>query len=262
MYQRFSKPDLYCARTGRLDAFVHERAISGAPAFMRGVRVLFASDTHVLPRTSDAEIDALVARMAALAPDIALLGGDYSDTAEGAVRLFDALKGLRPPLGMFGVIGNNDAEAWDSARELRRAMAKAGVRLLVNQSERLRVNGGTLYVGGVDEHRYGAPHYDGLYPVAPSPDAYRVLLSHYPCRPARAPDLMLSGHTHGGQFNALGLTPFFVGFERLSRRPRSMAIAGLCDIGDMKLLVSKGIGASRLQLRVGVRPEVELLTFA
>ncbi len=262
MYQHFSPPDLYCARAGRLDAFVHERAISGAPAFMHGLRALFASDIHVLPRTRDAEIGALVARMAALEPDIALLGGDYSDTAEDALRLFEALTELRAPLGTYGVIGNNDAEAWPSARELRRAMARAGCRLLSNQSERLRVNGGTLYIGGVDEHRYGAPHYEGLYPVAPSPLAYRVLLSHYPCRPALAPDLMLSGHTHGGQFNVLGLTPFVIGFERLSRRPRSIAIAGLMDVGNMKLLVSKGVGASRVQLRVGVRPEIELLTFA
>ncbi len=261
MYQLFTRPDLYCARTGHLYACVHERAIDGAPAFMRGLRILFAADFHVLPRAGDAEIDALMARMAALKPDIVLLGGDYSDAAEGALRLFEALTGLRAPLGVYGVIGNNDAEAWTSARELRRAMARAGCRLLVNQSVKLRLNGGTLYIGGVDEHRYGAPHYEGLYPEAPSPDAYRVLLSHYPCRPALSPDLMLSGHTHGGQFNVLGLTPFLIGFERLSRRPRSIAISGLLNIGNMKLLVSKGIGASRVQLRVGVRPEIDLLTF-
>ena len=262
MYRRFSRPDWYCARAGRLDASVHARVVTGAPAFMRGLRLLFASDTHVLSRTTDAEIDAFVALMAAQMADIVLLGGDYSDTAEGAVRLFEAMKALRAPLGIYGVIGNNDAEAWDSVRELRRAMAKGGCKLLVNQSKALRINGGALYIGGVDEHRYGKPHCEGLYPAAPSPVAYRVLLSHYPCRPALTPDLMLSGHTHGGQFNALGLTPFAIGFERISRKPKSMAVAGLMDVGDMKLLVSKGVGASRIQLRVGVRPEIDLLTFA
>ena len=61
---------------------------------------------------------------------------------------------------------------------------------------------------------------------------------------------------------AFGVTPYAIGFERLTKpHIHSLAISGLHDLGDMKLLVSKGIGASRLQLRVGVRPEINLLLF-
>ena len=92
---------------------------------------------------------------------------------------------------------------------------------------------------------------------------FRVLMLHEPCAVRPAPDLTLSGHTHGGQFNCLGFTPYSIGFERLfGRRIRPVAVAGLSEQPDgSKLLVSKGIGASRIPLRVGVRPEIELIGF-
>ena len=264
MYQRFTRPDLYAARSGRLDAVVTENRIDGAPPFMKGLRALFVSDVHVLDRTLDREIAALAAKIAALAPELLLLGGDYSDTARNAARLFRALEGLTPPpLGAFAVLGNNDAEAWaGNRRALRRALERMNCRLLVNESARLSRGGGRLWIAGVDEHLYGAPDARGLYPARPGQDRYRLLLSHYP-RPAQpAPDLMLSGHTHGGQFNLLGVTPFTVGFERL-KPPRlpALAVAGLRQAAGCRLLVSKGIGASRIQLRLGVRPEINLLEF-
>ena len=79
---------------------------------------------------------------------------------------------------------------------------------------------------------------------------------------ATAADLVLCGHTHGGQFNALGLTPYSIGFERLyGRRIAPLGVAGWQDADGARLLVSKGIGASRIPLRIGVRPEIELLCF-
>ena len=124
------------------------------------------------------------------------------------------------------------------------------------------MNGGRLVIGGVDERKYGAPQYAGLFPAAASGSVYRILLSHFPCAPDAKCDLMLSGHTHGGQFNLLGVTPYTVGFERVF--PQNMAVlasAGLFETGGMKLLVSKGVGASRIPWRVGVRPEIDLIVF-
>ncbi|MCQ2437587.1 MAG: hypothetical protein MJ099_04250, partial [Clostridia bacterium] len=94
-------------------------------------------------------------------------------------------------------------------------------------------------------------------------DDFSVLLSHYPILPKHcSPNLMLSGHTHGGQFNCLGLTPYSIGFEQLGKK-RHLAparIAGLAEMGETTLLVSKGLGMSRIPLRVCVRREVHLIT--
>ena len=262
MYQHFPRPDLYVGRCGSLEAALTEHRIPGAPEFMRGLSALFIADTHVLRRTTAAQLDAFAERIAGIAPELLLLGGDYSDDAEGAARLFDALAGLTFPLGAFGVVGNNDSEAWAGCLyKLRKRMARADCRLLVNESARLKRRGGTLWIAGVDDHRHGNPVAAGLYPARPRDDIYRILLSHFPILPDIKPDLMLSGHTHGGQFNLLGLTPFAIGFERLKPRLPSVAISGLFGIDGMKLLVSKGVGASRIQLRVGARPEINLLRF-
>ena len=261
MYQFFSRPDRYIAWCGDLRCTVVERRIPGAPAFLRGLRVLFVSDVHVRPRTTDSQIADFAGRLAALKPDLALWGGDYADRAAPAVRLFERLHALKPPLGSFGVLGNNDTEAWPDIDRLREVMARAGIRLLVNEFQPIALDGGTLIVAGIHDYRHGDPDAAGLYP-GPKRDRYRILLSHYPILPDPRPDLMLSGHTHGGQFNLLGFTPFTIGFERIfASRRASRYIAGLHRDGDAQVLVSKGIGASRLPLRIGVRPEVELLAF-
>jgi len=263
LIQRFSKPDLYIRRCGHLDATVTEHRIGGVPAFMRGLRALFVSDLHVRPNTTQAELDTLVDRIAGASPQLLLLGGDYSDFAEDCVRFFRTLCRLSFPLGAYGVLGNNDAEAWEGKlRALRKIMSQAGCRLLINASVDIPLGGGKLCVGGIDEYRYGNAHTNRLWSDEGNGNRYRILLSHYPVLPKEQPDLMLCGHTHGGQFNLLGLTPFAIGFERFGRpRRASAAISGLHDVRGMKLLVSKGVGASRLQLRVGVRPEIDLLLF-
>lgn len=224
--------------------------------------MLLATDLHAAPRTTRADMDALARRIAAARPDIILLGGDYADAPGPALRLFECLAGLSAPLGRFAVLGNNDREAFPDVDALRRATSAAGFRLLVNEAVSLRLNGGRLIVAGLDEYRHGHPDPAGLYPPHAAPNLYRVLLSHYPRAVDPMPDLMLSGHTHGGQFNLLGVTPYTVGFERiLGRRRASRFIAGMHDCRGGQALVSKGVGASRIPLRVGVRPEIDLLVF-
>ena len=229
---------------------------------MRGLRAVFVTDVHARLRTTRADIDSLADRILGTKPDIVLLGGDYADTAEPSRRLFDGLRRVTAPLGLYGVAGNNDREAFPDIEVLRRVMSGAGVVPLINEAVTLRLGGGRLIIAGLDEYKHGAPDPSGLYPEAPRPDRFRLLLSHFPVCVTPAPDLMLSGHTHGGQFNLLGITPYTVGFERVfhpSRAPEF--ISGLHDADGGRVFVSKGIGASRLQLRVCVRPEIDLLVF-
>ena len=260
--QFFSRPDTYIGPCGDLRCTVSECRIPGAPAFMRGLRALFITDVHALPRTTASQIEALAARAADARADILLLGGDYADQAEPCKRLFEGLKRLGAPMGIYGVVGNNDREAFEDIGALRRIMSEAGVVPLINESVTLSVGGGRLIVAGLDEYKHGHPDPAGLYPAGAGEGVYRVLLSHFPRRVSPMPDLMLSGHTHGGQFNLLGITPYTIGFERLIHRNRaSHFISGLHRADGGWVFVSKGIGASRIPLRVGVRPEMNLLVF-
>ena len=261
MRQLFSWPDWHLSLCGHLGFTLRTRGIRVAPAFMRGLRALFITDVHVVSRTTDGDLRAFMEKLSAVEPDILLLGGDYADDAENARRFFEALAVLRPPLGCFGVLGNNDREAWPEVGELREVMAAAGCRLLVNEAECVALPGGELVVSGIDEFKYGAPEMErALLPRRE--DRCRILLSHFPVVPEPMPELVLSGHTHGGQFNFLGLTPYTIGFELLFQRTvRLERFSGMASIGGGQLLVSKGIGASRIPVRAGVRPEIELLAF-
>ena len=261
MYQFFSRPDAQISLCGDLRFHLAERRIPGAPDFMRGLRALFVSDIHADRRTSDDDMARFAARLAEARPDIAFWGGDFADSRDGAARLIEHLSALCPRLGSFAVPGNNDREAWPELGDLRRALARSGVRLLVNESAPVSANGGSIVVAGVDEYRHGCPDASGLYPTEASGACYRVLLSHFPVMPAAMPDLMLSGHTHGGQFNLFGVTPYTIGFERLYGHRASRFISGQHEYRGAQVIVSKGIGASRLPLRIGVRPEAELLRF-
>lgn len=226
--------------------------ISGAPAHMHGLRALFVSDVHLRRSVSDARLEMLIGLMRMQRADLLLLGGDYAEDGDSCARFFAALRKLSFPLGAYAVPGNNDP---GDAALLQSMMARAGVTLLKNRCASIRLPGGTLEIAGCDEHKYGAPRTDGLFS---GDSAYRILLSHFPILPDCACELMLSGHTHGGQFNLMGVTPYTIGFER---RFPLLAVRGLHRIGEMQLLVSSGVGVSRLPLRIGASPRIHLLEF-
>lgn len=227
-------------------------AIGGAPAHMRPLRALFLSDVHLRRCVEDAQLEALIEQLAAQNASLLLLGGDYAEAPEQCLRFFRALGRVRPPLGAYAAVGNNDRMPVDALRE---AMAAVGVVLLKNECRRLALPGGALEIAGCDDHKYGAPRTRGLFSDS---DAYRILLSHFPCAPDCACDLMLSGHTHAGQCNLLGLTPYSLGFEH---RYRLLALRGLHRRNGMRLLVGNGIGVSRAPLRVGAEAQIYLLEF-
>lgn len=227
--------------------------IQDAPPFMQGLRALFISDVHLRRCVSDARLNALIDQITALKPDLILLGGDYAEHSDQCLRFFEAFRGAACRLGCYAVPGNNDH---DSIDDLDSIMARSGVTLLKNRCARLDLPGGRLMIGGCDEHKYGAPDTAQLF----TSDAdYRILLSHFPVMPECRCDLMLSGHTHGGQCNFLGITPYSIGFER---RFRLLGVKGERRIGDMRLLIGSGIGVSRFPFRLGAAPQIYLLNFS
>lgn len=223
--------------------------IPDAPAFLHGLRILFVSDVHLRKCVSDAKLASLVHLMGEQRADLILLGGDYAETPQQCARFFAALRGLRAPLGSFGVPGNNDPPDL-----LPRCMESAGVCLLKNRAVSVSLPGGRLLLGGCDEHKFGSPDTARLF----SGEGYRILLSHFPAPPHCEAELMLSGHTHGGQIDLLGITPYALPFER---EYRLLGVRGLKRIGSMQLVICNGIGVSRLPLRIGARPQILLLEF-
>lgn len=220
---------------------------------MKPLRALFLSDVHLRPGVSNERLAGLIELVATQRADIILLGGDYAESTSDCLRFFEAFKAVHAPLGVYAIPGNNDM---DSKATLRETMARAGVKLLKNSCSSLDFNGGRILIGGCDDHKYGSPCTKDLFPS--TENAYRILLSHWPVQPDCECRLMLSGHTHAGQFNILGLTPYSVGFEL---KYPLLGVRGLKRLGDMRLLIGNGIGVSRIPLRIGAEPQIYLLEF-
>lgn len=227
--------------------------IDGAPEWLCGKRLLFVSDVHLRRRVSDARLEALIDQIIAANADMLLLGGDYAESAGDCRRFFGALRRAAFPLGAFAVPGNNDSE---SAPDLREIAAGAGVVLLRNEFHRIDLPGGAIEIGGCDDHKYGEPRTAGLFS---SNGAYRILLSHYPTLPDCECELMLSGHTHAGQINLFGITPYSIYIEHEFHLE---AVRGLHRAGRMQLFVGNGIGVSRLPLRAGAEARITLVEFS
>lgn len=226
--------------------------IEDAPPFLSGLRMLFLSDVHLRAGVSDRRLSQLIDSIAAQNASMLLLGGDYGERPQDCQRFFAALRGLSFPLGAWAVCGNNDCctadfESW---------LADSGITLLNNAAAFLPLNGGRLAIGGCADHKNGQPQTAGIFDAAPAD--YRILLSHYPVRPDCGCDLLLSGHTHAGQCNLLGVTPYTLGFER---RYALCGVRGMQKIDGMRVLIGNGIGVSRIPLRLGAQPQIYLLEF-
>ena len=225
--------------------------IPGAPEYLRGLKVLFVSDVHLRRGTPDEKLSALIDLISAQHADLILLGGDYAEGNDQCIRFFESFRAVRAPLGCFGVDGNNDDPSI-----LQSCMEGAGAVYLRNCASSIDLPGGRITIGGCENHLFGRPETRDLF--SNENPGTRILLSHYPVLPDCACELMLSGHTHGGQMSFFGITPYSIGFERPHRL---CALRGLHRFGDMHLAVSSGIGVSRLPLRAGVRPEILVVNF-
>ena len=227
-----------------------------APPFA-DYRIAFLTDLHcsaVVPRTFLARA---VSTALELQPDLVLLGGDYvSHSGRYAAGLVDVLRPLAAPDGVFAVLGNHDH--YVSARLVREVLAAAGVQELWNTSVLIRRGAAALAVGGVGDLRFDAIDFSaataGLAAGVP-----RIVVSHDPDVFAYWPpeirlDLMLSGHTHGGQAHLPLLGPPYVpsqfGFRYL---------AGQLREGSRQLYVSRGVGAITAPIRWRCPPEVTLV---
>lgn len=181
------------------------------PAKFDGLRIVFLSDIHRGRYLSQERVRDVVDRANSLSPDLVILGGDYVYGDRRYVEpCFEELRRLRAPLGVFGVLGNHDH--WNGAELTRRQMAAAGVVDLDDRGVWLERGGERIRLGGVDDLLEGEPDMNPT--IAPTePDDFVLLVSHNPDFVVRVPpdlpegtvDLMLSGHTHGGQVTFFGL---------------------------------------------------------
>src|SRR2546425_11952103 len=252
------------------------------PPALDGLRIVHLSDIHIGDFMPRAAIRRAVDMIHAVQPDLAVLTGDLisheRDPLEDGIA---ELSRLRVPLGVWGCHGNHERWAGVEART-QELFARDGMHVLRQQCVELSWCGGRFnLIWGDDQRERARPGEPssmlrGLTRLV-RPDIPNILLSHNPDTFPRAAalgiELSLAGHTHGGQIRfALGnrqwspaslITPFVAGLYRLPLGPKRHATADAVAPQPPQsafLYVNRGLGTFALPVRLGVPPEITVLT--
>jgi len=238
----------------RLTVEHHKIFLRRLPQAFDGLRVVQLSDIHHSPFTSREQIERAVETANSLKPDIIALTGDYvSKERNYAAPCAELMGRLRARHGVYAVLGNHDH--WTDAALITDLFRAEGITVLVNQGMRFEKDGAALWLAGVDDTMVGLEDLP-LALAGSREEELKLLLAHNPIilrRAARAGvDLVLSGHTHGGQVTLRS--------ERsASGRPRRRLLKGLANQGETQIYITRGLGTVVLPVRFGCPPEVSLL---
>jgi len=222
------------------------------PQAFDGFTILQLSDLHV--EMSEAAMDRVVALLEGASYDLCILTGDYraktwgphEAAISGVARVRAAVRGE-----VYGVLGNHDTILMVPALEA------VGITMLINEGKIIERAGERIHLAGIDDaHYYRMDNLDKAAADIP-PGAFSILISHTPeiyRQAAHADfDVLLSGHTHGGQICLPGRIPITLD----SVLPRSMG-SGAWRYHDMIGYTSVGAGSSVVPVRFNCPPEITL----
>jgi predicted MPP superfamily phosphohydrolase len=231
-----------------------------APLASRPLRIVQLTDTHIGPWQSVARLRGVVQTLVARDPDLIALTGDFltMESMGSPGCLEDALRPLAAVADRcVAIFGNHDHEAPEHVVD---AMQALGIALLIDDEVCLETDAGHVQIVGADYvHRDRRKHLEGLLSRFPRREEHiRLLLLHDPlgfhALPDDDVDLVLSGHTHGGQVGLVSL-----GFDWTVLARSRWPDQGLFARGRSRLYVHRGTGFYGFPLRVGVPAEFSVL---
>lgn len=225
--------------------------VSGLPPALEGLRIGLITDVHHSQTVSGEDVSRAVTVLQAAQPDIIVLGGDYVSFAD---RHFvgPVAERLAPlahaPLGSFAVLGNHDDD-----RDMPAALSAKGFTVLRDQRTTLRARGESIDIAGI---RFWTRKATEIASVLRGSGETVLLLAHDPRRLSEAAlldvQLVLSGHTHGGQV----LLP---GVGAIAGR-KFPVLSGIGRENNTTVFVSRGVGTVYVPVRFNCPPEVAVLT--
>jgi len=241
--------------------------IEGLPESLDGFKICHLSDTHTSQYGRlERKLSELLSGIQA---DLCAITGDLLNAPAGKEVLRRVLGAFAPKLGIFAVPGNGDYKSAISISECIGELEQAGIHILQNSSITLLPNGENLSIIGVDDPFLGLDDVDRAMSGL-AEGGFKLLLAHSPdilVKAAGRPvDLILVGHTHGGQVRIpvigplwlhcryrLGISGGYYGPEALSRALKR-------DVRGLHVYVNRGVASGLLNPRFICPPEVALIT--
>jgi predicted MPP superfamily phosphohydrolase len=239
--------------------------IRNLPDSFRGFRLAQISDIHLEQWTEPWFLHHVVDEVNRLSPDLVAITGDFISRGPRPLSVAyrsmpvcaEALSRLRCPQ-RFAILGNHDIAV--DAGMVFRALAERKIPMLVNKFTAIERGSDRIWLCGVDDPGASVPYLTNAVPG--HPDAPVILLAHEPdyadsvrVHP-RFPliDLMLSGHSHGGQVRLPFVGPLIL--PPMGKK----YVSGLFRLSEMQLYVNRGIGTVSMPLRLNCPPEITEIT--
>jgi uncharacterized protein len=229
---------------------------SDVPQNFVGKKIIFVSDIHNGQYFKRERVADVVRKVNDLDPDIVVLGGDYVCGDRKYIEpCFEELAKLKAKMGIFGVTGNHDE--WEDHDLTVKSMKKAGITVLSDRAEWLKIDKDKIKIAGIDWYSTSEPDIGPLIEDAGEND-FVILVSHTPDFAEKLKtskiDLMLTGHTHGGQVTFFGLWAPYVP-SQYGQKYRT----GVIKDDKTTVLISNGIGSTFLPIRFFARPQINII---
>lgn len=230
------------------------------PSAFSGLRIAHLTDLHYGPLVPLSFIRHVVRRTNALEPDVTVLTGDYVHEFDNTAQIdavWPELARLRARHGVFAVLGNHDH--WADTKRSMVWMKKTGQNLR-HKKRFIEREGQRLWFAGAGDFFADHRNLDRLLQTIPEKDC-RIVLAHSPDSAdsdyKHRIDLMISGHTHGGQVDIP-----FVGAPILPTRNKNYSSGLKRSLRGGNVFISRGIGWAMYPVRFNCPPEIAVLELA
>lgn len=252
-----------------------EVVLDDLPQGFDGVTILYASDIDLCGLNTPDRSGALFNQLQSLQPDLLILGGDYNATSlldalnrpeknsddikaalDSRSDFFHYIASFQAPLGKYAIAATDDLQ-WQN---LRGEMEKNGIRPLINERVAVRAGRDTLWLTGLcgkisnlNDVGKSFSRDECVVAIAESPDVLSVLMTSEASDGGQWTDLLLCGHTHGGQIRLFGRNALSLTEEE------QRFISGWNIQNGTPMLTTQGVGCEGINLRLGTEPEVWLI---
>ena len=254
----------------KIEITTHNIEIKNKENSLKGLVLAQISDLHINQWSLEL-IEHSIEVINGLSPDIVALTGDVICNGKKFIPNITAmLKNINANIGKYSCLGNHDYSDGYNGKRIIEAYKKADFQVLKNESRKVNIKGDLLYIAGADDLDHGIQDIENMVKNIPE-KATSVFLTHNPFNFNQIaqynPDLVLAGHTHGGQLY-FSLLKFLYKIVL-----RSGYIAGFYNLNESLLYVNRGIGTALIAPvffnknfiintpRINSKPEISLFKF-
>lgn len=227
------------------------------PAAFDGCRLVFVSDLHYRSLLKEKGLKDVTRLLNDLQADALLIGGDLHEGCEYVPAAIAALGAIKTSLGTYAVLGNNDYEA--CYEDIVKEMERQNIHLLEHKVDTLKRDSAKILIAGIRDP-FNLEQNGQSPTLSLSPDDFVILLTHTPDYAEEVSitntDLVLAGHTHGGQVTLFGLYAPIIP-SRYGQR----FLTGLkYNSKGTPIIITNGIGTSNKNIRLFAPSEVVVIT--